>query len=236
MGQANYKHSLSDRVDAHFKHAWYLAAQQLCRQLPHLTHDREALQHLANQMHSYTVLPEKMAEFLALLQNEAGVTVRFFPHFEKSRIDGAAFWLRPGQPAVVLTNRYDRLDKLWFDLAHELAHVLLHLDQQRQGFVDEHGAEKDQREYEANRQAALWLHTDRVTELLPKGRLTETHAKRRPQTTTLHSIASQLDIHPALVVGTLQHHGIIERSVGNELRPKMATHLPKSLILKPAKT
>ena len=33
-----------------------------------------------------------------------------------------------GKPIVALTLRHDRLDNFWFCLAHELAHISLHLD------------------------------------------------------------------------------------------------------------
>lgn len=226
LGQANYKHTPSEKVNGHYKHAWYLAAQQLCQQLPQRSYDRDALLQLAALMHGYTQEPEKIADFLTRLQNEAGVTVRIFPHFEKTRIDGAAFWLRPGQPAVVLTNRYDKLDKLWFDLAHELAHVALHLPQQQQGFLDVDGEEKDLREHEANQQAAQWLNTHGLAALLPQKSV-------RPQNKTLQALAQQRGIHPALVVGALQHSKAIDHKTGNLLRTDIAKHIPKNFILHP---
>lgn len=59
---------------------------------------------------------------------EEGIRFVALAHLRKTYLDGAAMRGPDGVPLVALTLRYDRLDHFWFCLMHELAHVVLHLD------------------------------------------------------------------------------------------------------------
>ena len=65
-----------------------------------------------------------------------------------------------------MTLRYDRLDNFWFTLAHELAHVHLHLHDRSVAFFDDidHAPcnDDDPREVEANAFARNLLIPDQV--------------------------------------------------------------------------
>jgi HTH-type transcriptional regulator/antitoxin HigA len=54
-----------------------------------------------------------------------GIKMVVVRHFNKTYLDGAALIDNQGTPIIVLSLRYDRLDNLWFTLAHELAHLVL---------------------------------------------------------------------------------------------------------------
>lgn len=49
------------------------------------------------------------------------------PHFEKTFLDGAAIMFK-GRPIIALTLRHNRIDNFWFVLAHELAHLMKHIN------------------------------------------------------------------------------------------------------------
>ncbi len=95
--------------------------------------------------------------------NKSGVHVIFERHLPKTHLDGAAIQLPNGSPLVALTLRHDRLDHFWFTLFHELAHVVLHLDQDNiEAFFDdlsEEGKDKCEREADALASDALISHT-----------------------------------------------------------------------------
>jgi len=60
------------------------------------------------------------------------------PHLTKTYLDGAAFLSPRGYPVIAMTLRYDRADNFWFTLMHELAHVVLHLgDDRTKSFFDD---------------------------------------------------------------------------------------------------
>ena len=82
--------------------------------------------------------------------------LEYVNHLPKTHLDGAALRLPDGRPVIGLTLRYDRIDNFWFTLLHELAHVGLHLDldKDEDGFVDDHslrGTEKGSIEEDADR-------------------------------------------------------------------------------------
>lgn len=58
--------------------------------------------------------------------DEAGVALCFVRQVPGTRVSGAAWWPRGQRPVIGLTERHRRADQLWFTLAHELAHLVLH--------------------------------------------------------------------------------------------------------------
>lgn len=69
---------------------------------------------------------------------KAGIHFIILKHLPHTYLDGACFTANDGNPLVGLTLRNDRLDNFWFTLFHELAHVKLHLLNNRDlAFFDE---------------------------------------------------------------------------------------------------
>jgi HTH-type transcriptional regulator/antitoxin HigA len=61
------------------------------------------------------------------LLEKNSIAVVVLHYLPGTHLDGAATLLADGHPVIALTLRYDRLDNFWFTLAHEMAHVVLHL-------------------------------------------------------------------------------------------------------------
>ena len=85
---------------------------------------------------------------------DSGIHFAILPHLPQTYLDGACFKTSSGNPVVAMTLRYDRLDHFWFTLAHELAHVCLHLNKTNYAFFDDMENELsqtgNQQEQEAN--------------------------------------------------------------------------------------
>ncbi len=85
---------------------------------------------------------------------DSGIHFVILPHLSQTYLDGACFKTSSHEPVVAMTLRYDRLDYFWFTLAHELAHVYLHLNKTNYAFFDdiesEHSQNENQQEYTAN--------------------------------------------------------------------------------------
>ena len=95
---------------------------------------------------------------------ENGIRFVLLTHLRKTYLDGAAMRGPDGVPLVALTLRHDRLDNFWFCLMHELAHVVLHLDDEAHVFLDDlslrdgsNGSQKAAREREADELAEMAL-------------------------------------------------------------------------------
>lgn len=136
------------------------------------------------------------------LLREKGIHYVLLPHLPKTYLDGACFLSPAGRPVIGMTLRYDRLDNFWFTLAHELAHVHLHLHDRNVAFFDDidHALcnDDDPREVEANAFARNLLIPDQIwrTEgqaLMETGRESDVIA-----------FAQRNEISPAIVAGRLR--------------------------------
>jgi len=136
----------------------------------------------------------------------AGVALVIVDTFEGARAHGATRWLSPSKALIQLSLRYHWEDVFWFSFFHEAAHVLLH---RKKGiFVDglklADGATSDDNERledEANHFAAQFLIPKEYDERLLKLRPSE-----------IRAFADELGVTPAIVVGRLQHDGLIHFS------------------------
>lgn len=128
-----------------------------------------------------------------------GVYLVIEPQLSGTYLDGAALISESGQAIVGMTLRYDRIDNFWFTLMHELAHIVLHLDEEVGNFYDDLDFREptDRREEEADELASEVLIPQADWKRSPASRLTSAEA-------ALH-LANKLDIHPAIVAGRMRH-------------------------------
>jgi len=143
----------------------------------------------------------------------AGVAVVILEAFRGARANGATRWLSPTKALIQMSLRYRWEDIFWFSFFHEAAHVLLH--RKKQIFLEGLEALEDDEsqgwEDEADRFAARIL--------IPP----EYEADLRGLTLTdVPEFADQLGIDAGIVIGRLQHDGLIPSHRGNELRHRLA--------------
>ena len=162
---------------------------------------------------------------------ENGIRFVVLTHLRRTYLDGAAMRGPDGVPLVALTLRHDRLDNFWFCLLHELAHVVLHLDDEACVFLDDlslrdgsGGSPSAMREHEADELAEralvnedVWLRfgfPDAATEL----RIAE--------------LAMEAHVHPSVVAGRVRFEtrnyrrfgGLIGRGDVRRLFPRQGIH------------
>ena len=68
---------------------------------------------------------------------ENGIRFVVLRHLSWTYLDGAALRGPDRAPVVALSLRHDRLDHFWFSLTHELAHIMLHLDDEACVLLDD---------------------------------------------------------------------------------------------------
>ena len=138
---------------------------------------------------------------------EAGIRFLVLRHLNRTYLDGAAMRGPDGAPLVALTLRHDRLDNFWFCLLHELAHVLLHLDDAASEgspiYVDDmslgqpgDGNGEAQREREADAMAG--------DALLPL-KLWQTFNTGEATALRIIALAREAGVHPSIVAGRVRH-------------------------------
>lgn len=196
--------------NASYALTWYRKASLVAAQRPRQPYQREQLEALYNDLHRYSTTTSGIHAFLQALES-TGVIFFILPHLQKTYLDGAAFLSGPN-PVVVYTGRYRRIDHFWFTLAHEIAHILLHLNEDRTFILDDlHDVGKDKIEDEANALAARQLkHPEILEQLLPYAKYLSP-AK-------VEECARQYQVHPAIVTGKLAHEKLI--SYANQNRYK----------------
>jgi len=142
---------------------------------------------------------------------KAGVAVVFVHELRKLRTNGATRWLNPNKALIQLSLLYKTDDHLWFTFFHEAGHILLH--GKRDIFLEEDNQTND-KEDEANRFAADWLiPSSEYKNFHPRG---DYFSKAE-----IIEFAQKLGVAPGIVVGRLQHDGLIPMKNCNDLKRKL---------------
>ena len=140
---------------------------------------------------------------------ESGVVLVITDGLAKTRANGVARWLSPTVALVQLSLRGRWEDVFWFSFFHEAGHIALH--GKRETFLEgdrRRGAE----EQEADEFASNMLIPKRY----------EADLYRIRTLGEAQAFARRLAIPPAIVVGRLQHEGLLAQRVGNRLRRRFA--------------
>lgn len=152
--------------------------------------------------------PEVFEPRMVELCAQAGVAVTFVPPLPKTHVSGATRWLGPSKALVQLSLRGKSDDLLWFTFFHEAGHILLH--GKRDVFIED-GQQKSSKEAEADRFAADFLiPPTQWGQFIDQGRV--------PGRKDVIGFATELGIAPGIVVGRLQHEGILPRNFLNGLK------------------
>jgi len=130
-----------------------------------------------------------------LKKNGIGLVIE--PHFPQTYLDGATIMIDKKHPIIGLTIRLDRLDNFWFTLMHELAHIVLHYNQNISFFYDDlDNPDKSEQEQKADQLAC--------EALIPESKWENSPAKLIPSPIAAESLARELGIHTAIVAGRMR--------------------------------
>lgn len=151
--------------------------------------------------------PEKFIGRLRSLCSVAGVAVVFIKAPTGCRASGATRFITPDKAMIILSFRHLSDDHFWFSFFHEAGHLLLHSPGAT--FVDGEAAELTEKEREANAFAA--------SSLIPMSEH-ERMLNLRGNMNAVVRFAVSVGVAPGIVVGQLQHHGVISPSQLNGLK------------------
>jgi HTH-type transcriptional regulator/antitoxin HigA len=201
--------------------AWLQRVRNVARGVSAARYADQNLASVIRHLRDLLSEPEQVRHVPRLL---AGSGIRFvvvepLPH---TRIDGACLWLDSSSPVIALSLRFERLDNFWFTLFHELGHVSARDGLQFEVIDTDLIGEKaiktsDKPEYEqrADRFA--------VETLVPQAELENFIARVRPlfSKVKIQGFAARMGVHPAIVVGQLQHRGVIPWAHSREFLVKV---------------
>jgi HTH-type transcriptional regulator/antitoxin HigA len=177
-------------------------------------YSRSAFERILPQLRSLTTLPPSEAVARAQeMCRSVGVHLILVPYISNARVSGVARWLGSGNPVIQLSSYGKTNDKFWFTFFHEVAHVLKHANSDRRAvFLDDfHSSVSNEQEREADAWAASILipseYNNQLPTLTSKSRIVE--------------FANLLAIHTGIVIGRLQHDGIVPHSRFNDLKTRI---------------
>ena len=202
--------------------AWLLQAARMARRTSVRSYDKTRIELTMASLRKLAKAPENSAKVPIFLAQE-GVRLLVVEDLPGTRIDGAAFFLDEdkSKPVVVLSLRLDRMESVWHTLFHELRHIAnedpLSLDLNIVG----EGKERlvSSMEKRADDEAADWL--------VDREQLRRFALRSKPwfAKDSIIPFASRMGVHPSIVVGQLQHGGIIGWDRHSDLRPKIRDHM-----------
>ena len=198
--------------------AWLLRAQQLASTLDVAPYTRNNFTPSIRKLQKLLHAVEEVRQVPRIL-SEAGIRFLVIEQTQGSKIDGACFWLDEKSPVVVVSLRLDRIDNFWYTVMHELGHVAnedglnsnasLDIDLYSSRTEGEPQFEKDADQFAVETlvpQEALKEFIDRVGPLYSRNRVI--------------GFAALHNLHPAIVIGQLQHRGELQYSQFRNLMQK----------------
>jgi len=144
-------------------------------------------------------LPRDFASIVIRECGEVGVRVVFIPELPGTCAWGATKWLTQSSAMIQLSLRYKTDDHLWFTFFHEAGHILLH--GKRNLFIEGRDGKRDAKESEADSFALEWL--------IPESEYKKFRRRGANSCAAISRFAHELGIAPGIVVGRLQHDGLL---------------------------
>ncbi|ADE13929.1 helix-turn-helix domain protein [Nitrosococcus halophilus Nc 4] len=212
--QMAFRRSRAEQCDVGAISSWLRLGEQQAEQVDVPKYNKARFEKALRVIRTFTCdPPEDFEPKMRQLLSEAGVTFVLVPAISRAHVSGVARWLGPTRPLIQLSLYGKTNDKFWFTFFHEAAHILLHSggkEEKKSVFLDDPNATHtdDPQEHEANSWAGDWLIPSQYS-----GRLTSLTSKA-----DVRHFAKEIGIHPGIVVGRLQHDGVIPPSWMNDLK------------------
>jgi addiction module HigA family antidote len=205
-----YRITPKSRVSEGALWAWLRVGAMQARQIETAPYNQSRFLNVLSDIRSLTteraqVFFPRMIELCA----STGVAFVIVKQFPKSGANGVVRWLSADKAMIQLSTKRGWTDIFWFTFFHEAKHVLDR--QKRRAFVN---GINDDPEAEAT--------ADRFAQdmLIPTDEWSRFVVPRAWSSLRVRELAQLVGIHPGIVVGRLQHEGLIPPSDLNDLRTR----------------
>jgi HTH-type transcriptional regulator/antitoxin HigA len=202
--------------------AWLIRAKRLARGVQAARFSDESFAEATRNLKKLMENPEDIRHVPRVLA-DCGIRFLIVENIAHAGMDGACFWLDENSPVIVMGMRYDRIDNFWYVLAHEGGHI-----KNRDGvhgeiiwdadLVGDHAIPFEEK-----------TDTEKRADLFAQQMLIDQTAMDNwiIRTSPLYSkvkimaFARMNHVHPAIVLGQLQHRREVEWSHSREMLVKM---------------
>ncbi|OYQ42430.1 DNA-binding protein [Rhodoferax sp. TH121] len=207
-----FRRSREDQADVAGISAWLRMGERMAEKLDGPAFDEAQFKAALAEIRTLTCLsPEEFQPRMQRLLHDAGVAFVLLPALPRTHVSGVARWLHARRPLIQLS-LYGKLnDRFWFSFFHEAAHILLHGGQKKSVFLDDPSkvASSSKEEREANAWARDYL--------IPPNAATALAALAHTKA-AVAEFARSIGVHPGIVVGRMQHDGLLDVRWLNELK------------------
>ncbi|NOC84531.1 HigA family addiction module antidote protein [Ruegeria sp. HKCCD6428] len=206
----HHRHSKSFESNDFSVVSWLMLGEAKARQMKLPSFDRKQFEEAIIAIRGLTCeSPEVFEPRMKELCASSGVALVFEKPLPKTRLFGSARWIEGERAIIQMSLRMKSNDHFWWTFFHEAGHIMLH---KGKAFADDYGGEGDGFESEADAWAEETLvGSDRFEEFCNTG--------PRSQAAVVE-FAGEIDLHPGIVVGMLQHRGIVKFSHLNGLKER----------------
>lgn len=188
--------------------AWLRRGEIISRESNCNEYDKSRLLNSLNEMRGLSVEkdPNEFIPKLKKLCADAGVVLAIVPALKNMGVFGATRWFR-NNPLIQLSLHYKNNHVLWFTFFHEIGHIIKH--GKRDIFLETKGLD-DLKEQEADKFSKEVL--------IPPSQYKVFTSKTHRSLSDIVAFAKCIGVAPGIVVGQLQHDGLMDYSHGNRLK------------------
>lgn len=180
--------------------AWIFRVKKIAEAMQVPAYSQSALSSSLNELERLMMEPEEIRKVPRILA-ECGVRFVVVEPIPGSKVHGVCFWLEGKSPVIGLTLKHDYIDRIWFNLRHEIEHVLRGDGKDNfisDSFEDVSEGDEDECERHANAVAAEFC--------VPQDKLDNFIARHDPMYSTIKLVgfSKLVKRHPGIVAGQLQ--------------------------------
>lgn len=208
-----FRISLNNTKEPHSISAWLRQGEIQAAQIEASEFSEKVLRESIPAMKN--LCAEHPADFAVALQTlcaKAGVKLVYTPCLPKAPINGSTRWIND-VPCIQMTGMHKRNDIFWFTFFHELGHILLH--GKKDIFLEDIDYADKQKEKEEEADAfssRILLSQSEEAEIIKQGDYSAD---------AIRYFANKFNIHPAIIVGRLQHKRVITYTTHSNLIEKV---------------
>lgn len=210
--QLSFRRSREDQADVAAISAWLRMGEKVAEKLDGPPYDEMRFKTVLAEIRGLTSLqPNEFQPRMQQLLHETGVAFVLVPALPRAHVSGVARWLNAHRPLIQLSLYGKQNDKFWFSFFHEAAHILLHGRQKKSVFLDDpaKSGSLSKEEVEANAWARDFLIPTKLAAAMAS--LPKTKA-------AVTEFARAIGVHPAIVVGRMQHDRLLDVTWLNDLK------------------
>jgi HTH-type transcriptional regulator / antitoxin HigA len=202
--------------------AWVCRARKIARGVHAARFSSKSFAEALARLKKLRANPEDVRHVPRVLA-EAGVRFLLIESLPKGKIDGACFWLDESSPVIATSMRYDRIDHFWYITMHECGHVDKRDALGGQPVLDVDLVGDQAIPFEDKTEMEKRADVFAESFLVEKQQMDNFVARVRPlySKQKIKNFSARIGVHPAIVLGQLQHRKEVEWSHSREMLVKV---------------